>query len=164
MNNTLTTLLKSAKVDEAAGRHVFCGRAGTAYHSFRDAFESAVCAAGIEDFTFHVLRQTFASRLVMAGVDLPTVKELLGHKDISMTLGYSHLSHGYKQTAMEKLDKKSSQFSSHPPRSQEGASRKCWKLKLGGLVLTGKAVDLKSTGPRGSWGFESLALRLAVDD
>jgi hypothetical protein len=33
-------------------------------------------------------------------------------------------------------------------------SRRC-----GGLVLTGKAVDLKSTGPRGSWGFESLALR-----
>ena len=29
----------------------------------------------------------------------------------------------------------------------------------GGLVLTGKAVDLKSTGPQGSWGFESLALR-----
>ena len=35
----------------------------------------------------------FASRLVMAGVDLPTVKELLGYKDISMTLSYSYLSH-----------------------------------------------------------------------
>jgi integrase len=105
MNNTLTTLLKSAKVDGAAGKRVFCSRAGTPYHSFRNAFESAVRAAGIEDFTFHDLRQPFASRLVMAGVDLPTVKELLGHKDISMTLGYSQLSHGHRQTAVEKLDK-----------------------------------------------------------
>jgi hypothetical protein len=39
---------------------------------------------------------------------------------------------------------------------------RCGIRRHGGLVLTGKAVDLKSTGPRGSWGFESLALRLAV--
>jgi integrase len=112
MNNTLTTLLKSAKVDGAAGKRVFCGRAGTLYHSFRDAdaFESAVRAAGIEDFTFPDLHQTFASRLVMAGVDLPTVKELLGHKDTSMMLGYSHLLHGHKQAAVERLDKNPHSF------------------------------------------------------
>jgi site-specific recombinase XerD len=67
---------------------------GRPIHSSRNAFESAARAAGIEDFTFHDLRQPFASRLVMAGVDLPTVKELLGHKDISMTLGYSYLPTG----------------------------------------------------------------------
>ena len=37
------------------------------------------------------------SRLVMARVDLPTVKELMGHKDITMTLRYTHLSSDHKQ-------------------------------------------------------------------
>ena len=43
------------------------------------------------DVTFHDLRHTFASRLVMAGVELPTVQDLMGHKDIRMTLRYTHL-------------------------------------------------------------------------
>jgi integrase len=83
---------------------VFCNRHGRPYRSYRTAFESAVRKAGIEDFTFHDLRHTFASRLVMAGVDLPTVKELLGHKDITMTLRYAHLSSDHKQAAVRKLE------------------------------------------------------------
>jgi site-specific recombinase XerD len=113
MNNTLTMLLKSAKVDDAAAERVFGGRASTPYRSFRNAFEHAVQAVGIEDCTFHDLCHTFASRLVMAGLDLPTDKELLGYlgyKDISMTLRYSHLSHGHKQTAVEKLAKSPHSF------------------------------------------------------
>jgi integrase len=60
--------------------------------------------ADISDFTFHDLRHTFASRLVMAGIDLPTVKELMGHKDITMTLRYTHLSSDHKQNAVKALD------------------------------------------------------------
>jgi integrase len=56
------------------------------------------------DFTFHDLRHTFASRLVMAGVDLPTVKELMGHKSIAMTLRYTHLSTDHKQRAVRVLE------------------------------------------------------------
>ena len=56
------------------------------------------------DFTFHDLRHTFASRLVMAGVDLPTVKELMGHKSIAMTLRYMHLSIDHKQRAVRALE------------------------------------------------------------
>jgi site-specific recombinase XerC len=48
---------------------------------------------------------TFASRLVMAGVDLVTVKELLGHKSIDMTMRYSHLSQDHKRKAVELLDR-----------------------------------------------------------
>ncbi len=105
MNEVLTTTLKAVKLQGARGECVFCSRDGTPYRSFRSAFERAVRQAGIADFTFHDLRHTFASRLVMAGVDLPTVKELLGHKDITMTLRYAHLSSDHKQAAVKKLEK-----------------------------------------------------------
>jgi integrase len=87
MNDVLTTTLKAIRMNTGIDGSVFCNRNGTPYKSFRSAFEKAVQKAGVVDFTFHDLRHNFASRLVMAGVDLPTVKELLGHKDISMTCG-----------------------------------------------------------------------------
>lgn len=52
----------------------------------------------------HVLRHTFASRLVMASIDLRTVQELMGHKDIQMTLRYAHFSPDHKRAAIETLE------------------------------------------------------------
>jgi site-specific recombinase XerD len=66
-------------------------------------FTDASREAGLKDFTWHCLRHTFASRLVMAGVDLRTVQELLGHKSIMMTMRYSHLSQEHCMKALEKL-------------------------------------------------------------
>jgi site-specific recombinase XerD len=96
--------LKSVKLAYNYGDNVFCNRDGAPYRSFRSALERAVWKAEIADFTFHDRCHTFASRLVMAGVDLPTVKELLGHRDISMTMRYTHLSSDHKQTAVGKLE------------------------------------------------------------
>ncbi|MGH7800984.1 MAG: tyrosine-type recombinase/integrase, partial [Thermodesulfobacteriota bacterium] len=50
------------------------------------------------------LRHTFATRLVMAGVDIVTVQELMGHKDITMTKRYSHPTPEHKKQAVERLN------------------------------------------------------------
>ena len=54
--------------------------------------------------TWHTLRHTFASRLVNRGVDIVTVKELLGHSSISVTMRYAHTNIEGKRVAVEKLD------------------------------------------------------------
>ena len=57
----------------------------------------------LEGFTWHGLRHTFASRLVMAGVDLRSVQELGGWKTLSMVQRYSHLASEHLQSAVERL-------------------------------------------------------------
>ena len=84
--------------------YVFPGRKGNRRTDVKKSFRSAVRKAGLKDFTFHDLRHTFASHLVMAGVPLPTVAELLGHRSIEMTKRYSHLSPNHKANAVRVLD------------------------------------------------------------
>jgi len=64
---------------------------------------AALRVAKIPGFRFHDLRHTFASRLAMEGVDLMTIRELMGHKSMAMTLRYAHLSPGHRRTAIERL-------------------------------------------------------------
>lgn len=68
------------------------------------AFIRACQLEGIEDFSFHDLRHTFASLLRMNGADLHTLGQLLGHKDLRMTARYAHLSPEYLGAAASKLD------------------------------------------------------------
>lgn len=60
--------------------------------------------AGITDLTkIHTLRHTFASHLVMQGVDLPTVGKLMGHSDIETTMIYAHLAPEHLEKAVARL-------------------------------------------------------------
>lgn len=78
---------------------------GNRYNDVKRSFTTALKKAEIRDFKFHDTRHCFASWLVMAGIDLTTVKELLGHKDFKMTLRYSHLAPSHKLKAVATLDK-----------------------------------------------------------
>jgi integrase len=70
---------------------------------WRRWFERSLREAGIKNFRWHDLRHTFASRLVMADVNLSAVQALLGHKSILMTMKYAHLSPDHTLAAAEKI-------------------------------------------------------------
>ena len=67
-------------------------------------FRRLVDRLEIENVRFHDLRHTFASHLVMNGVDIKTVQELLGHANITMTMRYSHLAPVHRARAVQILD------------------------------------------------------------
>ncbi|MEW6063243.1 MAG: tyrosine-type recombinase/integrase [Nanoarchaeota archaeon] len=103
MCNTLKQALLNAK-ERAISNYVF-SRKGKPLRDAKTAFHNALKIAGIKDFRFHDLRHTFASHLVMNGTDIATVRNLLGHKDIRMTLRYSHLSPKHMKEAVSAMDK-----------------------------------------------------------
>ena len=104
-----------------------------------DAFKKACSTAGITDFRFHDLRHTFASHLVMAGVDLVTVKELLGHKTINMTNRYTHLAQEHKAQAVAKLGERI-QGERNATESQSGSVSEELKQAIN-AVLTPKLAQ-----------------------
>lgn len=82
---------------------VFLTPDGLPLQASRDWFDPAMKLAGLEDYTWHCNRHTFASRLVMAGVDIRTVAALMGHATIQMTMRYAHLAPEQEQMAVDRL-------------------------------------------------------------
>jgi integrase len=100
--STMTTWRGSEKPD-TPDAFVFAGAEGARLEDIKKAWAALLTRASIKDFRFHDCRHHFASKLVMAGVDLNTVRELLGHSDFKMTLRYAHLAPEHKAAAVAKL-------------------------------------------------------------
>lgn len=81
--------------------YVFPGRDGKRLDNVNTSWEGVLKLAKVTGFRWHDLRHTFASKLVMAGVPLNTVRDLLGHSDLAMTLRYAHLAPDSKASAVE---------------------------------------------------------------
>lgn len=99
------TAVKTSAPDTTRNAPVFASHRnyGSALQSPRGWFKSALADAKVEDYTWHCNRHTFASRLVMAGVDIRTVGELLGHRSLAMTMRYSHLAPAHNAAAVDRL-------------------------------------------------------------
>jgi integrase len=104
MNTEAVSVLKAWQPEQAdEGAHVFQNAEGESLGGIKTAFVRLLGDAKIIGFRFHDLRHDFASKLVQAGVDLNTVRELLGHVDTKMTLRYAHLAPEHQAAAVAKL-------------------------------------------------------------
>jgi integrase len=107
------TAIEALKAQESrtgnAGRYVFSPTSGDkpfGEKAIKGVVARACHRAGIErQMSWHALRHTFASHLVMKGVALKVVQELLGHATIDMTMRYAHLSPQVRREAVHVLDR-----------------------------------------------------------
>jgi site-specific recombinase XerD len=102
LNETARAVLRAWKPRRASGL-VFPGRAGK-YSTVKKSWRSLLKLAAVKRFRWHDMRHDFASQLVMRGIDLNTVRELLGHSTIATTLRYAHLAPSHKAAAVKVLD------------------------------------------------------------
>nr|WP_241729995.1 tyrosine-type recombinase/integrase [Pseudomonas sp. SST3] len=100
LNAEALATLKAWKEQGSGTGYVFPGAEGKPMADVKTAWLELLKNAGIIGFRWHDMRHDFASRLVMAGVPLNTVRDLLGHADIKMTLRYAHLAPDSKALAV----------------------------------------------------------------
>ena len=108
VNQTVLAMLKEKTTLRSLRTElVFCSKVFTPMESghLRRSFRLALGKAQIDDFHFHDLRHTFATRLVQAGVDLYKVQRLLGHKSPTMTQRYAHHYPESLRDGVETLDR-----------------------------------------------------------
>ena len=103
LNSVAMAALAELKAQGDGTGWIFRNERGERLTGPRYWFEAAIKDAKIRDFHWNDLRRTFASRLIMGGMDLRTVQELMGHKSISMTCRYAHLAPPYQLAAVEQL-------------------------------------------------------------
>jgi len=103
LNEVARKALEKLRAQQDGSGYVVPGTARGRERDWQRWFEAAVKKADIGRFVWHDLRHCFASRLVMAGVDLRTVAELLGHRTLQMVMRYAHLAPGHVRQAVDRL-------------------------------------------------------------
>lgn len=106
LNDEALATLKAWRAQQTEHGIVFASADGGVRVDVKTAWKKLLADAKIVNFRWHDMRHHFASRLVMAGVDLNTVRELLGHADLTMTLRYAHLAPEHLSAAVAKLNRK----------------------------------------------------------
>ncbi|GHS85521.1 integrase [Synergistales bacterium] len=102
MNATLSETLAAWKKQTSGEGLVFrSSKSGGKFDNCDSAWRALLEDAQIKNFRWHDMRHDFASQLVMKGVDLNTVRELMGHADLKMTLRYAHLAPKVKKAAVD---------------------------------------------------------------
>jgi len=93
-------------LESAQSEHLFVSSAGHPYTcaAVNRALQRAAATAGLHDICLYTLRHTFVSRLVQAGVSLPEVAALAGHRDIRMTMRYAHLAPQHLRNSIALLE------------------------------------------------------------
>jgi site-specific recombinase XerD len=107
LNDTAYDVLSNWKAQSkntASNSLIFPSKNGGQMDNCKSAWKALLKRASIENFRWHDMRHDFASQLVMKGVDLNTVRDLMGHADLKMTLRYAHLAPENKLQAVKILD------------------------------------------------------------
>jgi integrase len=103
LNTEARKVLKSWQKQTSTQGLVFPSEKGTPLTNIKNSWTGLLTKANLKAFRFHDLRHDFASKLVMAGVPLNTVRDLLGHTDLKTTLRYAHLAPDHKADAVEMI-------------------------------------------------------------
>jgi integrase len=123
INDRMHRVLLNQKQLNGKSLYVFPNsNTGRPFTDIKKSFKCACENTGIKDLRFHDLRHTFASRLVRAGVDLITVRDLLGHFSVRVTQRYTHTGKDQKQRAVDLLNAKSQKR----PENQENLLHNCY--------------------------------------
>ncbi len=149
LNETALAILERLHRDPSASPYVFPHgggkHEGQPVKDVKNAFHTALDAAGIQDFTWHDLRHTFASWLVMRGANLRSVADLLGHRSLKMAMRYAHLSPAYLAKEVGLLDQ--AVTTPRPRRSRR--ARKGQSGKTGGTDRAKRIENAKENGSSG---------------
>jgi integrase len=103
MDSTVVDLFRNYP-RTTGSQFVFTNAAGERLGWVQHAYRRALARAGLSDLHFHDLRHTFASQWMMAGGELYSLRDILGHKTIAMTQRYAHLSPAYKRKMVDRME------------------------------------------------------------
>ena len=137
MTNVARVALKSIK-KQSDSDYVFCNKNKKPNAPIRGAFERALKKAEIKEFHWHDLRHTTASLLAMSGIDLNTIREILGHTTMKMTQRYTHLSKKHMKDAVSVLDEISNGSKRHQKSLDKSASN---NINSESITILSQSVD-----------------------